>query len=234
MVIGGFQKFTLIDYPGKLSCIVFLSGCNFRCPFCYSSELVLPEKIKQQPELSEEKILEYLEKRVGMLEGVVLCGGEPTLNSELDDFCLKLKTMGYFIKLDSNGTNSKKIKELIEKKLIDYIAMDIKAPLTEEKYKIATGVDNNIEEIKKSIQIIKNSGIDYEFRTTVVPGIHNMEDIISIANSIGPAKKYFLQQFNPEKDVIDNSLKKLKPLPYNFFEEVISIINPLFEICRIR
>ncbi|MFA5080006.1 MAG: anaerobic ribonucleoside-triphosphate reductase activating protein [Candidatus Paceibacterota bacterium] len=234
MIIGGFQKFTLIDYPGKLSCIVFLSGCNFRCPFCYSSELVLPEKIKQHPELSEEKILEYLESRIGMLEGVVLCGGEPTLNFELDDFCSKLKAMGYFIKLDSNGTNSEKIKELIEKKLIDYIAMDIKAPLTAEKYKIATGVDSDIEKIKQSIEIIKNSGIDYEFRTTVVPGIHNMEDIISIANSIGPAKKYFLQQFNPEKDLIDNSLKGSKSFPYDFFEKVTDKISPLFEICRIR
>ncbi|MFA6348070.1 MAG: anaerobic ribonucleoside-triphosphate reductase activating protein [Candidatus Paceibacterota bacterium] len=234
MIIGGFQRFTLIDYPGKLSCIVFLSGCNLRCPFCYSGELVLPEKIKQQPELSEEKILRYLKSRLGMLEGVVLCGGEPTLNFELNDFCLKLKEMGYSIKLDTNGTNPEKIKELIEKKLVDYIAMDIKAPLTAEKYKTATGVDVDIEKIKQSIEIIKSMGIDYEFRTTIVPGIHSEEDIISIANSIGPAKKYFLQQFNPEKNLIDDSLKGLKSFPYDFFEKIIDRISPLFEVCKIR
>jgi len=234
MIIGGFQKFTLIDYPGKLSCIVFFSGCNFRCPFCYSSELVLPEKIKQQPQLSSEKIIDYLKSRIGMLEGVVLCGGEPTLNPDLKAFCLEVKKMGYDIKLDTNGTNPSMLKELIEKDLIDYVAMDIKAPLTADKYKKVAGVEVDIRKIKESIEIIKSSGIDYEFRSTIVPTIHSEEDIIFMASGIGPAKKYFLQQFVSEKDLLDDSLKDVKPFTYERIENIVSKISPLFEVCRIR
>lgn len=234
MTIGGFQKFTLIDYPTKLSSIIFLSGCNFRCPFCYSGELVLPDKIKEHPKIEKGKIIDFLKERRGMLDGVVICGGEPTLNNDLKNFCAEIKDLGYSIKLDTNGSNPEVVQELIDKKLIDYIAMDIKAPLNSDNYKKAVGVEIDIEEIKQSIAIIKDSGIDYEFRTTVVPGIHTEEDIISIARAIAPAKKYFIQQFVSEKSTIDNSLKATKPFSYEKLEAVVSQIKSLFEICKIR
>jgi len=234
MIIGGFQKFTLIDYPGKLSCIVFLSGCNFRCPFCYSGELVLPEKIKNQPRVDKEKVINYLKDRVGMLEGVVICGGEPTLNNDLDEFCSEIKSLGYFIKLDTNGSNPERLSDLINNGLIDYVAMDIKAPLIFEKYKNATGVDVDIEKIAESMSLIKKSGIDYEFRTTIVPGIHSEEDMILMAKQIGPAKKYFLQQFVPTKDLINNELKNVKSFSYDRLEKILTEIEKLFDVCKIR
>jgi len=129
MLLGGLQKTTLIDYMGKIAATVFLVGCNFRCPWCYSSELVLPEKIKNQPEISEKDFFEFLESRKGLLEGVVVCGGEPTINKDLPDFIKKIKKMGFLIKLDTNGSNPQMIKKLIDDELIDYVAMDIKAPI---------------------------------------------------------------------------------------------------------
>ncbi|MDD4409506.1 MAG: anaerobic ribonucleoside-triphosphate reductase activating protein [Candidatus Pacebacteria bacterium] len=234
MKIGGFQKFSLIDYPGKISCIIFFSGCNFRCPFCYSSELVIPEKIADHPSLDMEGILDYLEERKGMIEGVVFCGGEPTLNPDLMDIAGIIKQKGYSIKLDTNGSNPEAIDGLIRKGLIDYIAMDIKAPLEENKYSIATGGFKDIEKIRKSISLIKDSGIDYEFRSTIVPGIHTLEDISSMARDIAPAKKYFLQQFLGNKEMIDISLLNGKSFSYESVEIVRREICHLFEVCQIR
>ena len=128
MTIGGLQKLTLIDYPGKIACTVFLFGCNFKCPWCYNPELVLPEKIKKQTGISEKEFFNFLENRKGLLQGVVICGGEPTINQDLPKFIKKIKKMGYAVKLDTNGSNPKMLKELISKKLIDYVAMDIKFP----------------------------------------------------------------------------------------------------------
>jgi pyruvate formate lyase activating enzyme len=250
MIFGGLQKTTLIDYPGKVACTVFTLGCNFRCPFCYSSELVLPEKIKKQPKISEKEILEFLENRKGLLEGVVLCGGEPTINPDLPDFIKKVKKIGFLVKLDTNGTNPEMLEKLINEKLIDYVAMDIKAPLGLKiqnpkfkfqikskpqipKYERATGVKFDIEKVKKSIEIIKNSGINYEFRTTVVATIHNKEDIIQIAKDIAPAKRYYLQNFRPEK-TLDPKFEKIKPYPQSFLSEIVKEISPFFEICQLR
>jgi pyruvate formate lyase activating enzyme len=134
MKIGGLQKTTLIDYPKKIACTVFLMGCNFRCHFCYSAELVLPEKIKKQPEISEKYFFNFLKERREYLEGVVICGGEPTIHSDLPEFLTKIKKIGYAIKLDTNGSNPLMLQKLISLNLIDYIAMDIKAPLDEKKY----------------------------------------------------------------------------------------------------
>ena len=129
MIIAGLQKTTLIDYPGKIACVVFLAGCNFRCPWCYSSELVLPLKIVKQPRISEKEFFDFLRQRQGLLEGVVICGGEPTINKELPQFIEKIKNLGYSVKLDTNGSNPEMLKDLVNAKLIDYVAMDIKASL---------------------------------------------------------------------------------------------------------
>ncbi len=250
MILGGLQKTTLIDFPGHIAATVFLCGCNFRCPFCYSAELVLPEKIKKQPKIPKNDFFNFLKERKGLLEGVVICGGEPTVHKDLPDFIKKIKKLGYLVKLDTNGSNPSMLKKLIKEKLIDYVAMDVKAPLEfnfqssisnfqsnfkfqTSKYQKATGVKLDLKKIKKSIEMIKNSGIDYEFRTTVVPSIHTKEDIIQIAKDISPAKRYFLQNFRPEK-TINPRFEKINPYPQEFLLEIQKIISPFFNVCQIR
>lgn len=233
MLIGGLQKTTLIDYPGKVACTVFLIGCNFRCPFCYSAELVLPRKIKKQPKISEKDFFAFLRERRGLLEGIVLCGGEPTIHQDLPDFIKKIRALGFLVKLDTNGSNPAMLKRLVRQKLVDYIAMDIKAPLNNKDYQRATGVKADIENIKKSIGIIKSSGVNYEFRTTVVPTIHSKEDIFRIARDIGPAKAYFLQNFRPEKN-LDPKFKKMKPYSKDFLSEAKEEIKSSFVVCGVR
>lgn len=233
MEIGGLEKSTLIDYPGRIAATVFLIGCNFRCPFCYSSELVLPEKIKLQPRMSEKVFFNFLKERQGLIDGVVICGGEPTLQKDLPGFIKKIKSLGYLVKLDTNGFNPEMLGKLIENGLLDYIAMDVKAPLEEEKYNEAAGVKVNLGKIKRSIGLIKGSGVDYEFRTTVIPTIHVREDIVQIAEDIGPAKKYYLQNFRPEK-TISPGLERIKPYPKEFLLEIKKEISRLFEVCEVR
>ena len=231
MYFGGLQKTTLIDYPEKVACVIFTIGCNFRCPFCYSPELVLPEKIKNQPVIKDSEILNFLKKRKGKLDGVVICGGEPTIQKDLDIFLKKLKKIGYLIKIDTNGYLPEIIKKLLKENLLDYVAMDIKAP--KEKYERYTGTKIDIKRIENSIKIIKSSNTDYEFRTTVAPGI-SKEDIIKIADWIAPAKKYFLQEFFDKKEIIDPEIKKLPTLKKEEIKEVIKEIKNNFEICKIR
>ncbi len=236
MQIGGLQKLTLIDFPGRLAATVFLVGCGFRCPFCYSSELVLPEKIKNQPKISQKEFFSFLKDRKGLLEGVVICGGEPTLNKELPAFARKIKKNGYLVKLDTNGSNPAMLKELIDKKLIDYVAMDIKGP--KEKYGEIVGMpkcwsNRMMKNIEKSVEILKNSKIDFEFRTTVVPGLLEKEDILKIVHWIKPAPKYFLQNFRAEK-TIDSSFQNIRPYPNEYLLEIQKAIAPFFDICQIR
>ena len=234
MIIAGLQKTTLIDYPGKIACTVFLAVCNFRCPWCYSGELVLPEKIIKQPRISEKEFFDFLRERQGLLEGVVICGGEPTVNKELPAFAEKIKKMGFFVKLDTNGSNPEILKELIDKKLIDYIAMDIKAPIDNQIYKEITGEGVSLEDIKKSVEFLKNGNLDFEFRTTAVDTIHNKEDFIEIAKWIGgPNVKYYLQNFRPEK-TIDPEFEKVKPYKEEFLKEIVKEISSYFKFCQIR
>ncbi|HDL74819.1 MAG TPA: anaerobic ribonucleoside-triphosphate reductase activating protein [bacterium] len=232
MQIGGLQKLTLIDYPGKVSCTVFLIGCNFRCPWCYSSELVLPKKIIEQPKISEEEFFEFLKKRNGLLDGVCVCGGEPTINKDILEFIKKIKKLRFFVKLDTNGSNPKILKELINKNLIDYVAMDIKGP--KEKYKEITGGRADIKKIEESVKILKQNKIDYEFRTTIVPGFLKKQDFIKIAKWIGgSSSKYYLQNFKPSK-TLDPEFSKLKPYTDEYLDEIQKAIFSFFEICKIR
>ncbi|MFZ3073981.1 MAG: anaerobic ribonucleoside-triphosphate reductase activating protein, partial [Minisyncoccales bacterium] len=199
MKICGLQKTTLIDYPGHVGCTIFTAGCNFRCPWCYSKELVLPELIAKQQEISEQGILEFLKEKQGLLEGAVLCGGEPTLHPDLPEFCKKIKDLGFLIKLDTNGSNPKMLKDLIDQKLIDYVAMDIKLPKQRYAALFANG-GITADDIEGSIKILKNSPVDFEFRTTCAPGVHTADDLAQMAEWIGekvPGRKpkYFLQNF---------------------------------------
>jgi len=231
MTIGGLQELTLIDYPGKLAATVFLTGCNFRCPWCYSSEIVLPEKIKVQPEFTEKEIFDFLKGRKNLIEGVVICGGEPTASKDLAAFASKVKKEGFLVKLDTNGTDPQKLRELITKKLVDYVAMDLKAP--KEKYNNLAGVKVDIKKIQKSIDILKENKVDYELRTTIIPGFHKKEDLLNMAKWIAGAKKYYLQNFLPEK-TLDKRFENLKPYPAEFLLEIQKAISPFFEVCQVR
>jgi len=229
--IGGLQKLTLIDYPGRLAATVFLCGCNFRCPFCYSGELVLPEKIKSQPKIPEKDFFDFLKERKELLEGIVICGGEPTIHKELPDFCRKIKKMGFLVKIDTNGSNPKMLKNLIDKKLVDYIAMDIKAP--KEKYSEAAGIKADVKKIQKSIDILKTGEVDCEFRSTIVPILHKKEDILEMAKWISGAKRYYLQNFRAEKTV-QPKLERIKPYPQEYLLDIQRVIAPFFEVCQVR
>jgi len=234
MIIAGLQKTTLIDYPGKIACVVFLAGCNFRCPWCYSSELVLPLKIVKQPRLSEQEFFNFLRGRQGLLDGVVICGGEPTINKELPQFIEKIKNLGYSVKLDTNGSNPKTLKDLVNAKLIDYMAMDIKISPENPVYQNLMTEGITIDNIKESIEFLKKKNVDWEFRTTVVNTIHKKEDFLKIAKWIGgPDVKYYLQNFRAEK-TIDPEFEKIKPFKKEFLEDIAKEISPYFKICQVR
>ena len=195
MIIGGIQKFSLIDYPGKTCAIIFTRGCNFRCRYCHNPELVIPEKYA--PEIPLSQIYDFLENRRGKLDAVSITGGEPTQHSDLIELMKKIKNMGFLVKLDSNGSRPEMLKKIISKKLVDYLAMDIKAPL--EDYHKIMGWRVPVEKLKRSIDLIINSDIDYEFRTTIVKSLTSKNDLREIAKIIKGAKKYFLQKFIPTK-----------------------------------
>ena len=231
MELGGLQKMTTVDYPGKIAATVFLIGCNFRCPYCHNPELVLPEKIKKHPKIKKSDFFKFLDKRVGLLEGVCITGGEPTLNSDLPEFISNIKKKGFLVKLDTNGTNYKMLKELIDKDLIDYISMDIKTSI--KKYDKLLESGNVISQIKKSINIIKNSNKDYEFRTTVVPGIVNESDIKEIGQLLKKVKKFVLQQFIPGK-TIDPAFEKIKPFSEEKLKKMTTILKRTIENVEVR
>ncbi|MBN1376746.1 anaerobic ribonucleoside-triphosphate reductase activating protein [Candidatus Woesearchaeota archaeon] len=227
MRIGGIQKHTLIDYPGHISAIIFTIGCNFRCPYCYNKSLV--ENTAKH--IDEKKILGFLEKRKGLLDGVVITGGEPLLHKDLKEFIKKLKEMGYDVKLDTNGTSPEKLKELIDKKLIDYIAMDIKGPI--EKYDIIAGVKVDKDKIKKSVEIIKKFP-NHEFRTTVVPDLLKKEDILKIADWLKGAQKYFLQQFQKKETMLDEKFYNKRQYTLEELNSFADSIRNNFNKCTVR
>ena len=237
MIIAGLQKLTLVDYPEKLACTIFLAGCNYRCPWCYNPELVLPERIENNSKITKRDFFDFLKFRKNLLDGVVICGGEPTLNNDLPIFCKNIKKMGYLVKLDTNGSNPEMIKNLIDEKLIDYIAMDIKAP--KGKYVQATGLKSSyleklLKNIEKSINILKQEDIDYEFRTTMIPKLLGKKDIIEIVRWIGPAKKYCLQNFQGERDTVNPEFKGINPCLKEYLSDIQNIISPFFDICEVR
>ncbi|MDE2027368.1 MAG: anaerobic ribonucleoside-triphosphate reductase activating protein [Candidatus Omnitrophica bacterium] len=202
MRIGGFQQFSLIDYPGKMAAIVFTQGCNFRCGYCYNSKLACPKQFEDP--LDEAAIFDFLEMRRGKLEGVVVTGGEPTIQPGLADFLGKLKAMNYAVKLDTNGSNPDVLAGVIDLKLVDFIAMDIKTSMA--KYEKVIGVKPDLERIKQSINLILNSGVRCQFRTTLLKPHCTEEDLKEIQKMIGDSRQYVLQLFMPSSSIIDKSL----------------------------
>ena len=199
MRIDGLQKMTLLDFPGKVACTVFTGGCNFRCPFCHNGELVLDPGC--QPAIPEEEVLSYLKKRRGILQGVCVTGGEPTLQKDLKEFLKKIKELDYSVKLDTNGYMPAILWDLMQDHLIDYVAMDLKA--SRENYAKTVGLRNmDISRIEESIGILKSSEIPYEFRTTVVKGIHTVEEFEEIGKWIEGSPAYYLQNYQENENCL--------------------------------
>jgi len=195
MKIGGLNKFSLSDYPGKVAAVVFTQGCNFRCRFCHNGSLI-PSNVPDNSLIPQEKVFEFLEDRGRQLDGVVITGGEPTIQPDLSTFIYKIKATGFLVKLDTNGSQPEVLHRLLEEKLIDFIAMDIKAPL--DIYDRLTGEQTPISRIKESIELIARSGIAHEFRTTVVKPLLSPQDLLSIRKLIPPGSTHGLQKFRPE------------------------------------
>jgi pyruvate formate lyase activating enzyme len=224
MNIGGLLKFSLIDYPGKMAAIIFTQGCNFHCPYCHNPELVDPKRFCAP--MAEDEVLAFLKKRIGQIEGLVVTGGEPTLQKDLIEFLKKVKQMGYSIKLDTNGSNPEVLKEVLRLNLADYIAMDIKAPL--EKYSQLTALANCDERVKESIGIILGSQLAHEFRTTLAAPMVPSEDLPKMVSLIEGAKKYRLQRFIPRDTVLNKEL--IEESPETFSEEEVASLQSMWGI----
>ncbi len=227
MIIHGIQKLTLVDYPGKCACILFSGACNFRCPFCQNGSLVLhPES---EPVISEEEIFSFLKKRRNMLEGVVVTGGEPTINSDLIPFLGRIKDLGYSVKLDTNGYLPHVLKAAVESGYVDYVAMDIKTSLDE--YDKLSGVVTDTSRIKESIDFLLEGIVDYEFRTTVVGELHKRENFEKIGETIKGARRYFLQSFVQSEDTI---MKGFTSPSLSELESYVELLNCYIENVSIR
>lgn len=234
MKIGGFQKNSLIDWEGRVAAVVFITGCNFRCPFCHNPELVTePEAEANNGSDTAAGILSYLEQWKGWLEGVVVTGGEPTVHPALPDFLSEIKRRGLPVKLDSNGFNPVLLEEIIEAGLVDYIAIDIKTALESERYRRACGQTVDLKPIRRSISLVMEGGCDYEFRSTVVPGFFDQDEIELIAEAISGARRYVLQQFKPGS-CLDPAYNKREPYPDNYLRRLQVRAAARVDICQIR
>lgn len=222
MIIKGFQKLTLLDYPGRTACTVFTGGCNLLCPFCHNAGLVT---MQEDGFYTEEEIFEHLKKRKNVIDGVAVTGGEPLLQKDIESFLYEIKDLGYSVKLDTNGTFPERLKDIISIGLADYVAMDIKN--SKSKYGITVGKsDFNIEPVEKSVDILMNGSIDYEFRTTVTGTFHTVEDIKSIGEWIKGAKHYYLQNFVDSGNLIDGTVTGVKKsLIYKMADEVKELVE---------
>ena len=204
MRIGGIQKLTLLDYPGKVACTLFLLGCNLLCPYCHNPGLVLPEK-GNVPEISIEEVLSFLEKRKGKLDGVCVTGGEPTLHRELPSLLRQIRNMGFSVKLDTNGTNPAMLEQLIRDSLLDYVAMDIKN--SPSRYAETCGGIDLLAQVKKSTELLLGGPIDYEFRTTVCKPLHTEKEMEEIGRWLHGAKRYYIQAFADSGDLVSGGVQ---------------------------
>lgn len=202
-MIAGIQKLSLLDYPGKIACTIFTSGCNFRCPFCQNADLVLPERGKP-PRVEEAEVFSFLEKRRGILEGVCVTGGEPLIHERLEGFLRAIKALGFFVKLDTNGSFPERLKALVEAGLVDYVAMDLKnAPWAYDK---TAGASLSSEDVSKSVAYLLSDPVDYEFRTTVVKEFHGTEEMVAMGEWIRGGRRYYLQNFRDSREVLQPGL----------------------------
>jgi pyruvate formate lyase activating enzyme len=230
LVFKGIQKTTLIDFPGEVACTLFLPKCNFRCPYCYNAKLVFNRETGVT--ITEAQFFKFLEQRRGFLDGVCITGGEPTLHSALPGFCKKVKKKGFLVKVDTNGTKPRMLAALIKDRLVDYISMDIKAPL--EKYDSVASVSVDKGAIEESVRLIRESAVAHEFRTTVLPKFLGKEDLFAVGQWLEGSRLYFLQQFSPEGDLIDKSLKREKRYSEKELRGFASMLKPFFGRVDVR
>ena len=229
MRLGGLQKLTLLDYPGLVACTVFTVGCNMRCPFCQNASLV--NRIEEEQGLSEDEFFAFLKKRQGILDGVCITGGEPTLQPDLKEFIAKIKSMGYKVKLDTNGSFPDKVKEILDSGNVDFVAMDLKNTL--DRYAETVGVpDFDTSKIVESINIIRNSGVEYEFRTTVVSPLHRPEDFGELAKLVEGSPRYFLQNFVDSGDLVAGD--GMKELTKEELSEALANAKSIIPQAKIR
>ena len=228
MIISGLQKTTLLDYPNRVAATIFLGGCNMRCPFCHNNSILDSEHLISS--FDSKQILTFLKKRQGILDGVCISGGEPTLQRDLPEFLSEIKSLGYDIKLDSNGSKPKVLQFLIENKLIDYIAMDLKGPLTSYA-QFCGGKFTDNQAIFDSIALLKSNVIPYEFRTTVAKGLHSMEDIASLGRLLEHSQILYLQNFIFSKDVPD---KTLESFSIEELHQMKAVLEPFISHVLIR
>ncbi len=226
MIINGIQKLTLLDFPGRVACTLFTAGCNLRCPFCHNASLVTD--IRDEA-LSTDDILAMLDKRRGLLDGVCITGGEPTLQPDLADFIARVRAMGYAVKLDTNGTHPDRLAALLDARLLDYVAMDIKN--RRDKYPLTVGVAGfNPAAIDESIRLLKESGVAHEFRTTVVRELHTVEDVVAIAQWLGDGERLFLQQFVDSGDLIGEGMSAHEPATLHAMRDAAAP----YVVCEVR
>lgn len=228
MIIAGIKPFTLIDYSGKIACTLFIYGCNFRCSYCYNRKLVLEEP---ETEIKIDEIIDFLKLRSDFLDGICITGGEPTIHMELPFFLEKIKSEGYNIKLDTNGSNPTMLQKLINEKLVDYVALDIKAPINE--YEKITRVKINKRNIQKSVNLLRNGNVDYEYRTTIVPGLIGKNELKEIGEWLKGSTKFFLQQFKPV-NTLNEAFVEIKPFPEETLQQYYEFLKPNFNHCAIR
>jgi len=234
MEIKGFEGISLSDWDGKVSSVVFLPGCNMRCPFCYNKSLVLnPEKM---PTTSQKQIESYLEANRKWIDGIVITGGEPTIHASLPLLCEKMKKTGFMVKVDTNGTNPTMISRLMKEQLIDHIALDVKAPLTQQKYSRACGVNATqfLEKIKETIHVLLNEAVAYELRTTVVPTLHRTKDIERICQAIQGCRKYALQNFKSDAETLNPKFQNLKPFSKTQMENFLQTARKIVPNATLR
>lgn len=227
MLITGFQKSTLLDYPGKVASLIFTYGCNLRCEYCHNPELVI-QPCKKSSIVSEEEIFKFIKSRKGLLDAVVITGGEPTIQPDLIPFIQKIKELGYLVKLDTNGTDSEIVKKILDLDIVDYWAMDVKYEKEVYKQNLAKSID--YKEIEESIRLIMERAKDYEFRTTYVKGLHTLESVRGIGELIGGCKRYYIQNFRPGKTInpllnnrnsfTDKELEKIKNTMLKYVKHV--------------
>jgi len=230
MIIGGFQRFSLIDYPGRICAIVFTQGCNFRCPYCHNPELVDTNPSGRQ-EIAQDEILSFLEARKGKLDAVTITGGEPLLQSDIGDFLSSVKALGYLVKLDTNGSFPSRLETVLKTNAVDYIAMDIKAPIDKYEQVVRSRIDK--EQILRSVKLIMNCGSEYEFRTTVVKPLLEKDDFIEIGKMIRGSRLYILQRFVPSK-VLDDSFLDADTYSDNELESIRDHMDGYVGECMIR
>ena len=230
MILKGIQKTTLLDFPTKVACTVFTAGCNFRCPFCHNASLVVD--VDNSGTVNIDEFFAHLRKRRGILDGVCITGGEPLLQKDISEFIAKIKELGYAVKLDTNGSRPEILRELIDRSLVDYVAMDIKG--SREKYDAICGTENGkfIDEINKSVSILLEGKVDFEFRTTVVRELHEKEDFHDIGRWISGAPKYFLQQFKDSGELI--SKDSFSAYNKEKMEEILEVVREYIPTAELR